>query len=88
MHETDTVIKVGDSKPGWAKSLRELIALLYAGQIPTWDMSQVRAAGERLKTMGGRALGHNLSMTCSASLWRLSRKHRDADCHRVSRPDV
>jgi len=57
MHETDTVIKVGDSKPGWAKSLRELIALLYAGQIPTWDMSQVREAGERLKTMGGRASG-------------------------------
>lgn len=57
MHETDTVVKVGDSKPGWAKSLRELIALLYAGQIPTWDMSQVRAAGERLKTMGGRASG-------------------------------
>ena len=27
MHDTDTVIKVGDSKPGWAKSLRELIAL-------------------------------------------------------------
>ena len=57
MHETDTIIKVGDSKPGWAKSLRELIALLYAGQIPTWDMSQVREAGERLKTMGGRASG-------------------------------
>ena len=33
MQDTDTVIKVGDSKPGWAKSLRELIALLYAGQI-------------------------------------------------------
>ena len=57
MHETDTVIKVGDSKPGWAKSLRELIALLYAGQIPSWDMSEVRASGERLKTMGGRASG-------------------------------
>ena len=57
MHNTDTVIKVGDSKPGWAKSLRELIALLYAGQIPTWDLSAVRPAGERLKTMGGRASG-------------------------------
>ena len=57
MHDTDTVIKVGDSKPGWAKSLRELIALLYAGQIPTWDLSGVRASGERLKTMGGRASG-------------------------------
>ena len=25
MHDTDTVIKVGDSRPGWAKSLRDLI---------------------------------------------------------------
>ena len=57
MHDTDTVIKVGDSKPGWAKSLRELIALLYAGQVPTWDLSQVRPSGARLKTMGGRASG-------------------------------
>ena len=57
MHETDTVIRVGDSKPGWAKSLRELIALLYAGQIPQWDLSAVRPSGARLKTMGGRASG-------------------------------
>jgi len=56
-HESDTVIKVGDSKPGWAKAYRELIALLYAGQIPEIDTSAVRAAGERLKTMGGRASG-------------------------------
>ncbi len=57
MHDTDTVIKVGDSRPGWAKSLRELISLLYAGQIPQWDMSEVRPAGARLKTFGGRASG-------------------------------
>ena len=57
MHETDTVIKVGDSRPGWAKSLRELISLLYAGQIPKWDVSEVRPAGARLKTFGGRASG-------------------------------
>jgi ribonucleoside-diphosphate reductase alpha chain len=56
-NQSDTVIKVGDSKPGWAKALRELIALLYAGQTPTWDVSGVRAAGERLKIMGGRASG-------------------------------
>jgi len=56
-NDSDTVIKVGDSKPGWAKALRELIALLYAGQIPSWDVSGVRAAGERLKVMGGRASG-------------------------------
>ena len=47
MHPTDTVIKVGDSRPGWAKSLRELIAMLYAGQIPKWDVSEVRPAGAR-----------------------------------------
>jgi len=57
MHPSDTVIKVGDSRPGWAKSLRELISLLYAGQIPQWDTSEVRPAGARLKTFGGRASG-------------------------------
>ena len=57
MQPTDTVIKVGDSKPGWAKALRELIALLYAGHIPKWDLSAIRPSGARLKTMGGRASG-------------------------------
>ena len=56
-HETDTVIKVGDSRPGWAKSLKELIAMLYTGQVPKWDTSEVREAGARLKTFGGRASG-------------------------------
>ena len=54
-HTTDTVIKVGDSRPGWAKSLKELIAMLYTGQIPKFDVSEVRPAGARLKTFGGRA---------------------------------
>ena len=54
---TDTVIRVADSKEGWAKSLREIISLLIAGQIPRWDTSGVRPAGERLKTFGGRASG-------------------------------
>ena len=52
-----TVIKVADSRPGWAKALRELIAMLYVGQIPTIDVSEVRPAGAKLKTMGGRASG-------------------------------
>ena len=56
-HQTDTVIKVGDSRPGWAKSLKELIAMLYSGQIPQFDVSEVRPAGARLKTFGGRASG-------------------------------
>ena len=55
--KSDTIIKVNDSKAGWAKALRELIAMLYSGQIPQWDMSSVRPAGSRLKTFGGRASG-------------------------------
>ena len=55
--DSDTIIKVGDSRPGWAKALKELLAMLYAGQIPKWDMSEVRPAGARLKTFGGRASG-------------------------------
>ena len=55
--DSDIVITVADSKPGWAKAFRELIALLYAGQVPTWDMSAIRPSGSRLKIMGGRASG-------------------------------
>lgn len=56
-YATDTTINVADSKIGWAKSFRELISLLYVGQVPNWDMSKVRAAGEPLKTFGGRSSG-------------------------------
>ena len=52
-----TIIKVGDSRSGWARALRELLAMLYVGQIPQWDVSDVRPAGARLKTFGGRASG-------------------------------
>jgi ribonucleoside-triphosphate reductase (thioredoxin) len=54
---SSTVIIVDDSKAGWARALRELIAMLYAGQVPSWDLSRVRPAGARLKTFGGRASG-------------------------------
>ena len=57
LHDTDTCIHVADSKIGWAKSFRELVYLLYSGQVPTWDVSKVRAAGEPLNTFGGRASG-------------------------------
>jgi len=56
-YTTETTIVVEDSKLGWAKSFKELIALLYQGQIPNWDMSKVRPSGARLKTFGGRASG-------------------------------
>tara|TARA_Y100000004_G_scaffold17012_1_gene17594 strand:- start:4177 stop:6090 length:1914 start_codon:yes stop_codon:yes gene_type:complete len=57
LHPTDTTIVVPDSKLGWAKSLKEVIHLLYSGQIPQWDLSKVRPAGAPLKTFGGRASG-------------------------------
>jgi ribonucleoside-diphosphate reductase alpha chain len=56
-YQSNTVIVVDDSKIGWATSFRELIALLYSGKVPKWDMTQLRPAGARLKTFGGRASG-------------------------------
>jgi len=57
LFESDTTIVVKDSKEGWAKAFRQLLALLWAGEIPQWDVSRVRPAGARLKTFGGRASG-------------------------------
>ena len=57
LYDSESVIKVRDSKIGWASSLKELIASLYAGSVPTWDVSSVRPAGTRLRTFGGRASG-------------------------------
>lgn len=54
---TETCITVADSKQGWATAFKQLISLLYSGSIPSWDVSKVRGAGERLKTFGGRASG-------------------------------
>jgi ribonucleoside-triphosphate reductase len=57
LEKSTTVITVEDSKQGWAKAYRELLALLWSGQIPAIDVSKVRPAGARLKTMGGRSSG-------------------------------
>lgn len=54
---TESVIKVADSKEGWARAYRELLSLLWGGRVPRWDTSKVRPAGARLKTFGGRASG-------------------------------
>lgn len=57
LFDSPTTIVVHDSKEGWAKAYRQLIALLYSGEVPRWDVSKVRPAGARLKTFGGRASG-------------------------------
>ena len=57
LFDSETTVVVKDSKEGWAKALRQVIALLYSGEVPKWDVSKVRPAGSRLKTFGGRASG-------------------------------
>ena len=57
LFDSETVVVVKDSKEGWAKALRQVLALLWAGEIPKWDVSKVRPAGAKLKTFGGRASG-------------------------------
>jgi ribonucleoside-diphosphate reductase alpha chain len=57
LFESDTTVVVKDSKEGWAKAYRQVLSLLWAGEIPKWDVSGVRPAGAKLKTFGGRASG-------------------------------
>ena len=54
---SETTVVVKDSKEGWAKALRQVMSLLWSGEIPKWDVSLVRPAGAKLKTFGGRASG-------------------------------
>ena len=54
---SDEVITVHDSKEGWAQGFRELIESLYRGELPKWDLRQLRPEGARLKTFGGRSSG-------------------------------
>ena len=86
LHPTDTTIVVPDSKLGWAKSLKELIHLLYSGQIPSWDLSKVRPAGAPLKTFGGRASGPeplDQLFRFASSIFRnaAGRKLSSLECH-------
>jgi len=85
-YETDTTIKVQDSKIGWSKALKELIALLYNGDIPNWDLSAVRPAGARLRTFGGRASGPSplnslLEYTVRLFKRAAGRKLNSLECH-------
>lgn len=86
LHPTDTKIVVADSKIGWATALRELISLLYAGKIPSWDVSKVRPSGARLKTFGGRASGPDplveaFKFTVETFKRAAGRKLKSLECH-------
>ena len=87
-HKTNSVIVVSDSKLGWSSAFRELIAMLYAGKIPKWDMGRVRPAGARLKTFGGRASGpdplDDLFKFCVGIFQKArGRKLTSIECHDV-----
>ena len=88
LFESETNIVVKDSKEGWAKSLRQLIALLYSGEIPTWDVSKVRPAGAPLKTFGGRASGPAplvdlFNFTINTFRKASGRKLNSVECHDI-----
>ena len=86
--ESDTTITVADSKLGWAKALKELVGMLYIGQIPRWDLSKIRPAGAPLKTFGGRASGpeplENLFNFC-VTVFKTAkgRKLSSIECHDI-----
>ena len=86
LFESDHTISVHDSKEGWAKSLRLLLANLWAGEIPKWDVSNVRPAGARLKTFGGRASGPEplvdlFNFTVAMFKHAKGRKLHSLECH-------
>lgn len=85
---SETVVVVKDSKEGWAKAFRQVIALLYAGEIPLWDVSKVRPAGAKLKTFGGRASGPApledlFRFTVSTFKKAVGRKLSSIECHDI-----
>ena len=86
LFDSEHTIAVHDSKEGWAKSLRLLLANLWAGEIPKWDVSNVRPAGARLKTFGGRASGPEplvdlFNFTVAMFKHAKGRKLHSLECH-------
>lgn len=87
-YATETVLQVRDSKIGWATAFKELIALLYSGMVPSWDVSQVRPAGAPLKTFGGRSSGPEplidlFKFTINTFKRAAGRKLTSVECHDI-----
>lgn len=86
IYESETTITVADSKQGWASAFRELLALLYSGKAPRWDLSRVRPAGARLRTFGGRASGPDpladlFRFTVALFRGAVGRRLNSLECH-------
>jgi len=88
LFDSETTIVVRDSKEGWAKAYRQLLSLLWAGEIPKWNVSKVRPAGARLKTFGGRASGPEplvdlFKFTIDKFKAAAGRRLSSIDCHDI-----
>jgi ribonucleoside-diphosphate reductase alpha chain len=88
LFNSETTVVVKDSKEGWAKALRQVISLLYSGEIPKWDISRIRPAGARLKTFGGRASGPGpledlFKFVISKFKGSAGRKLNSLECHDI-----
>lgn len=86
LFDSETTVIVSDSKEGWSKAFRQIIALLYSGEIPKWNTSKVRPAGARLKKFGGRASGpepleHLFEYTVETFKNAAGRKLNSLECH-------
>jgi ribonucleoside-triphosphate reductase len=88
IYDSESTIVVSDSKEGWSKAVRQVIAMLYSGEAPKWDVSKVRPAGARLKVFGGRASGPGPLVDLFKFLVKLfknaqGRKLNSIECHDI-----
>ena len=79
---------IADSKEGWCDALTLGLKTWYAGKDITFDFSQIRPAGARLKVMGGKASGPEplkslLAFSREKVLARQGRRLRAIDAHDV-----
>ena len=88
LFDSGTIVEVKDSKEGWAKAYRQVLSLLWAGEIPKWDVSKVRPSGAKLKTFGGRASGPAplvdlFNFTIQKFKGAVGRKLSSIECHDI-----
>lgn len=86
----DKILKhtISDTREGWADALVLGMETWYKGRDIEFDYSQLRPAGARLKTMGGKSSGPEplqaiLNFTREKILHRQGRRLRNIDAHDI-----